>query len=96
MVKRDWVKPGAVVIDCGNYLQIQQQMLILMQMQILLETPFTFPSPVPFCFVRMYHGPSGINAIPDPTKKSGQRLVGDVDYNEVTNSILSIAVGWRE
>ena len=19
MVKRDWVKPGAVVIDCGNY-----------------------------------------------------------------------------
>merc|ERR1719239_988496 len=41
MVKRDWVKPGAVVIDCG------------------------------------------INAIADPTKKSGQRLVGDVDYNEV-------------
>jgi len=41
MVKRHWVKPGAVVIDCG------------------------------------------INAIPDPTKKSGQRLVGDVDYNEV-------------
>merc|ERR1719336_761995 len=41
MVKKDWVKPGAVVIDCG------------------------------------------INAIPDATKKSGQRLVGDVDYNEV-------------
>ncbi|KAL3285658.1 hypothetical protein HHI36_000190 [Cryptolaemus montrouzieri] len=38
LVKGDWIKPGAVVIDCG------------------------------------------INAIPDPTKKSGQRLVGDVDY----------------
>jgi len=42
MVKRDWVKPGAVVIDCG------------------------------------------INSIPDSTKKSGQRLVGDVDYGEVS------------
>ncbi|CAH1783721.1 unnamed protein product [Owenia fusiformis] len=40
MVKADWVKPGAVVIDCG------------------------------------------INAIPDATKKSGQRLVGDVAYKE--------------
>jgi len=42
MVKGDWVKPGAVVIDCG------------------------------------------INAIPDATKKSGQRLVGDVAYEEVS------------
>lgn len=41
MVKKDWVKPGAVVVDCG------------------------------------------INAIPDATKKSGQRLVGDVAYAEV-------------
>ncbi|XP_066249646.1 C-1-tetrahydrofolate synthase, cytoplasmic isoform X1 [Euwallacea similis] len=40
-VKKDWVKPGAVVIDCG------------------------------------------INSIPDPTKQSGQRLVGDVAYEEV-------------
>ncbi|XP_064621764.1 C-1-tetrahydrofolate synthase, cytoplasmic-like [Lineus longissimus] len=40
MVKGDWIKPGAVIIDCG------------------------------------------INSIPDATKKSGQRLVGDVDYNE--------------
>ena len=36
----DWIKPGAVVIDCG------------------------------------------INAIKDETKKSGQRLVGDVDFKE--------------
>jgi len=43
MVKRHWVKPGAVVIDCG------------------------------------------INSIPDSTKKSGQRLVGDVDYDEVAD-----------
>ncbi|XP_050499045.1 C-1-tetrahydrofolate synthase, cytoplasmic [Diabrotica virgifera virgifera] len=42
LVKGSWVKPGAVVIDCG------------------------------------------INAIPDPTKKSGQRLVGDVDYAEAS------------
>jgi len=42
MVKKDWVKPGAVVIDCG------------------------------------------INSIPDSTKKSGQRLVGDVAYGEVS------------
>nr|XP_031833819.1 C-1-tetrahydrofolate synthase, cytoplasmic [Nomia melanderi] len=40
MVKGTWIKPGAVVIDCG------------------------------------------INSIPDATKKSGQRLVGDVDYEE--------------
>ncbi|KAG7204347.1 hypothetical protein KM043_002164 [Ampulex compressa] len=40
LVKGSWIKPGAVVIDCG------------------------------------------INSIPDPTKKSGQRLVGDVDYAE--------------
>ncbi|KAK3697531.1 hypothetical protein QZH41_019769 [Actinostola sp. cb2023] len=40
-VKGDWIKPGAVVIDCG------------------------------------------INVVPDATKKSGTRLVGDVDFNEV-------------
>ncbi|XP_004924493.1 C-1-tetrahydrofolate synthase, cytoplasmic isoform X1 [Bombyx mori] len=40
MVRGSWIKPGAVVIDCG------------------------------------------INAIEDPTKKSGQRLVGDVAYQE--------------
>ncbi|XP_076645117.1 pug C-1-tetrahydrofolate synthase, cytoplasmic isoform X1 [Halictus rubicundus] len=40
MVKGSWIKPGAVVIDCG------------------------------------------INSISDPTKKSGQRLIGDVDYEE--------------
>jgi len=38
MVKGDWIKKGAVVIDCG------------------------------------------INSIADPTRKSGQRLVGDVDF----------------
>ncbi|XP_076066035.1 pug C-1-tetrahydrofolate synthase, cytoplasmic isoform X2 [Oratosquilla oratoria] len=42
MVKGSWVKPGAVVIDCG------------------------------------------INSIPDATKKSGSRLVGDVAYDEVS------------
>ncbi|XP_018013307.1 C-1-tetrahydrofolate synthase, cytoplasmic isoform X2 [Hyalella azteca] len=42
LVKGSWVKPGAVVIDCG------------------------------------------INAIPDATKKSGQKLVGDVDFKEVS------------
>jgi len=41
MVKKDWVKPGAVVIDVG------------------------------------------MNALDDPTRKLGYRLVGDVDYNEV-------------
>lgn len=40
MVKKSWLKPGAVVIDCG------------------------------------------INVIPDATKKSGTRLVGDVDFDE--------------
>uniref|UniRef100_T1P9G4 C-1-tetrahydrofolate synthase, cytoplasmic n=1 Tax=Musca domestica TaxID=7370 RepID=T1P9G4_MUSDO len=40
MVKGSWIKPGAVVIDCG------------------------------------------INVKPDPTKKSGTRLVGDVDFEE--------------
>jgi methylenetetrahydrofolate dehydrogenase (NADP+)/methenyltetrahydrofolate cyclohydrolase len=41
MVKGDWVKPGAFVIDVG------------------------------------------INRIPDATRKSGSRLVGDVDFDEV-------------
>ena len=40
MVKGSWIKPGAVVIDCG------------------------------------------INSVPDPTKKSGRGLVGDVDFDE--------------
>ncbi|CAK9807659.1 C-1-tetrahydrofolate synthase, cytoplasmic [Anthophora plagiata] len=40
MVKGSWIKPGAVVIDCG------------------------------------------INSISDPTKNTGQRLVGDVEYEE--------------
>ena len=40
MVKKSWLKPGAVVIDCG------------------------------------------INVIPDSTRKSGTRLVGDVDFEE--------------
>lgn len=40
MVKHTWIKPGAVIIDCG------------------------------------------INCIPDATKKSGTRLVGDVDYED--------------
>ncbi|KAJ6220440.1 hypothetical protein RDWZM_006252 [Blomia tropicalis] len=39
-IKKDWIKPGAVVIDCG------------------------------------------INSISDPTKKSGQRLVGDIQFDE--------------
>nr|CAI5852225.1 unnamed protein product [Callosobruchus analis] len=41
-VKGDWIKPNAVVIDCG------------------------------------------ISAIPDPSKKSGQRLVGDVAFEEAS------------
>lgn len=40
MVRGDWIKPGAAVIDVG------------------------------------------INSVPDATKKSGHRLVGDVNYNE--------------
>lgn len=54
MVKGSWIKPGAVVIDCG------------------------------------------INAIPDPTKKSGQRLVGDVDFDaakEVASYITPVPGG---
>lgn len=52
-VKKDWVKPGAVVIDCG------------------------------------------INAIKDDTKKSGQRLVGDVekDVAEVAGFITPVPGG---
>jgi len=47
-VKGSWIKPGAVVIDCG------------------------------------------INAIPDATKKSGQRLVGDVAYSEAAEVASAI------
>ena len=46
MVKSDWIKPGAVVVDCG------------------------------------------INPIPDPSKKSGKRLVGDVDYKNASEVIF--------
>ena len=48
MVKADWVKPGAVVIDCG------------------------------------------INSIADSSKKSGYRLVGDVDFAGVSEKAGSI------
>ena len=48
MVKADWVKPGAVVIDVG------------------------------------------INRIPDPSKKSGHRLTGDVDYPQVAPRCAAI------
>lgn len=53
-MKGSWIKPGAVVIDCG------------------------------------------INSIPDPTKKSGQRLVGDVDFaaaKEVASYITPVPGG---
>ena len=42
MVTKEWIKPGAVVIDCG------------------------------------------INPVPDATKKSGHRLLGDVAFKEVS------------
>ena len=32
----------------------------------------------------------GVNAIPDPTKKSGQRLVGDVDFDSVAQKAAAI------
>lgn len=48
MVKADWVKNGAVVIDVG------------------------------------------INQVPDATRKSGHRLVGDVDYDEVAPKCSAI------
>ena len=48
MVKADWVKPGAVVIDVG------------------------------------------INRVPDPSKKSGHRLTGDVDFAEVAPRCAAI------
>lgn len=54
MVKRSWLKPGAVVIDCG------------------------------------------INVIQDPSKKSGTRLVGDVDFDdckEVAGAITPVPGG---
>lgn len=54
MVKKSWLKPGAVVIDCG------------------------------------------INVIPDATKKSGTRLVGDVDFDdckEVASAITPVPGG---
>jgi len=47
MVKRDWVKPGAYVIDVG------------------------------------------INRVDDPSRKTGSRLVGDVDYDDVKD-----VAGW--
>lgn len=54
MVKGSWLKPGAVVIDCG------------------------------------------INVIPDSTKKSGTRLVGDVDFDdckEIASAITPVPGG---
>lgn len=54
MVKKSWLKPGAVVIDCG------------------------------------------INVLPDPNKKSGTRLVGDVDFEgckEVASAITPVPGG---
>lgn len=55
LIKGSWLKPGAVVIDCGT------------------------------------------NPIPDDTKKSGQRLVGDVDFDSakaVASAITPVPGGW--
>lgn len=63
MVKGDWIKPGAVVIDCGiNTLTGLFVVLLLNECRevILFHNLFS----------------------KDLTKKSGQRLVGDVDYEE--------------
>jgi 5,10-methylene-tetrahydrofolate dehydrogenase/methenyl tetrahydrofolate cyclohydrolase len=54
MVKADWIKPGAVVIDVGT------------------------------------------SRVPDPTAKSGSRLVGDVDFaaaKEVAGAITPVPGG---
>lgn len=48
LVKKEWIKPGAVVIDCG------------------------------------------ITSVPDATKKSGKKLVGDVDFDEVSKVASAI------
>ena len=48
LIKGSWIKPGAIVIDCG------------------------------------------ITAVPDATKKSGKRLVGDVAFQEAKNVASAI------
>ena len=80
MVKRSWVKPGAVVIDCGN-LSRSSADLISREKHTL-----TFLLNCSFEAWQLPNGTSsGINSIPDSTKKSGQRLVGDVDYDDVSS-----------
>lgn len=49
MIKKEWVKPGVVIIDVGT------------------------------------------NFIPDSTKKSGRKLVGDVDFNDVKDIAYKIS-----
>lgn len=61
MVKGDWIKPGAVVIDCG--INTIPGMLLI---DFRHQAPYSY-----------FHFPPK-----DSSKASGQRLVGDVDYEE--------------
>ena len=81
MVKRHWVKPGAVVIDCGKFKAWHQA--------LLQSYHWPMPFKIDYWDLKLF---LGINSIPDSTKKTGQRLVGDVDYDDV--SIVQITQNW--
>lgn len=71
MVKGEWIKKGAVVIDCGINL-------------ISGSVPLNFQFNLPFCFLFFFGQlqlPSFLLFAADESKPSGKRVVGDVHYN---------------
>ncbi|KAA0189205.1 hypothetical protein HAZT_HAZT008061, partial [Hyalella azteca] len=75
LVKGSWVKPGAVVIDCGINAIPGEQLTAAStpyQIETILMVSIYFESKILFISSK------------DATKKSGQKLVGDVDFKEVS------------
>ncbi|KAJ8926063.1 hypothetical protein NQ315_009918 [Exocentrus adspersus] len=77
LVKASWVKPGAVVIDCGinSVPAIATTYLELYQTTVCSDFIFTWRE------ISLIMEPEQQD---DETKKSGQALVGDVAYDEVS------------
>lgn len=78
MVKKNWIKPGAIVIDVGiNSVPGELAYYNFRNPALTVSTYSAL-----YVHVRVFH-------VSDASRKSGYRLVGDVDYASVTE-----VAGW--
>lgn len=89
MVKGDWIKPGATVIDVGINsvdVRISDEAVLCTVINRIALQPLSwnrFKDPVCFanlaCARRPFSNPL-VRHVQDPSRKNGYRLVGDVDF----------------